>query len=171
MLLERYGPRAAMGVYRTHQWQRRLRTGQLQVGHGARAGKQRMHQHRSYSCWQDSDGCNVGKRNWSEAKHPLVPLASWYATRACASSRCRIYRRDSGVCSRASMCGVWGVFHPATCASCGWTRDLLLSSVSRKGAPPHLALLGWHGQRRAWAVRKMDELDALGKTIMRLDRT
>lgn len=30
-------------------------------------------------------------------------------------------------------------------------------------------LLGWHGQRRAWAVRKMDELDALGKTIMRLN--
>ena len=29
---------------------------------------------------------------------------------------------------------------------------------------------GLHGQRRAWAVRKMDELDALGKTIMRLDR-
>lgn len=29
-------------------------------------------------------------------------------------------------------------------------------------------LMGWHGQRRAWAVRKMDELDALDKTIMRL---
>ena len=67
------------------------------------------------------------------------------------------------------MCGVWGVFHPATCASCGWTRDLLLSSVSRKGAPPHLALLGWHGQRRAWAVRKMDELDALAVTLENLE--
>ena len=30
------------------------------------------------------------------------------------------------------------------------------------------SILGWHGQRRAWAVRKMDELDALDKTIMRL---
>jgi cytochrome c5 len=29
-------------------------------------------------------------------------------------------------------------------------------------------ILGWHGQRRAWAVRKMDELDALAKTIERL---
>ena len=29
-------------------------------------------------------------------------------------------------------------------------------------------LLGWHGQRRAWAVRKMDELDALNVTIQRL---
>ena len=30
------------------------------------------------------------------------------------------------------------------------------------------ALLGWHGQRRAWAVKKMDEIDALSVTIQRL---
>ena len=30
------------------------------------------------------------------------------------------------------------------------------------------SILGWHGQRRAWAVRKMDELSALDKTIERL---
>ncbi len=30
------------------------------------------------------------------------------------------------------------------------------------------ALMGWHGQKRAWAIRKMDELDALAKTIERL---
>jgi len=30
------------------------------------------------------------------------------------------------------------------------------------------ALMGWHGQRRAWAIRKMDELDALNVTIERL---
>jgi len=29
-------------------------------------------------------------------------------------------------------------------------------------------LLGWHGQRRAWAVKKMNELDALNVTIERL---
>ena len=29
-------------------------------------------------------------------------------------------------------------------------------------------VMGWHGQRRAWAVRKMDELDALNVTIERL---
>jgi hypothetical protein len=28
--------------------------------------------------------------------------------------------------------------------------------------------MGWHGQKRAWAVRKMDELDALAVTIARL---
>lgn len=28
--------------------------------------------------------------------------------------------------------------------------------------------LGWHGQKRMWAIKKMDELDALNKTIERL---
>lgn len=31
-------------------------------------------------------------------------------------------------------------------------------------------ILGWHGQRRAWAVRKLDEIDALGTTIANLMR-
>ena len=30
------------------------------------------------------------------------------------------------------------------------------------------SILGWHGQKRAWAVRKMDEIDALNVTIERL---
>ncbi|MFA5386780.1 MAG: hypothetical protein WC322_00075 [Candidatus Paceibacterota bacterium] len=29
-------------------------------------------------------------------------------------------------------------------------------------------LMGWHGLRRAWAIRKMDELAALNVTIERL---
>lgn len=28
--------------------------------------------------------------------------------------------------------------------------------------------LGWHGQRRAWTIRKMDEVDALCVTLKRL---
>ena len=28
--------------------------------------------------------------------------------------------------------------------------------------------MGWHGNKRAWAIRKMDELDALNITIQRL---
>ena len=28
--------------------------------------------------------------------------------------------------------------------------------------------MGWHGQKRAWAIRKMDEIDALNVTIKRL---
>ena len=30
------------------------------------------------------------------------------------------------------------------------------------------ALMGWHGQRRSWAIHKMDEADALNVTIQRL---
>lgn len=30
------------------------------------------------------------------------------------------------------------------------------------------SLMGWHGQKRAWAIKKMDELDALAVTIRRL---
>lgn len=29
-------------------------------------------------------------------------------------------------------------------------------------------VMGWHGQKRAWAIRKMGELDALNATIRRL---
>jgi len=29
--------------------------------------------------------------------------------------------------------------------------------------------MGWHGQKRAWAIRKMEELDALNVTIERLN--
>lgn len=30
------------------------------------------------------------------------------------------------------------------------------------------SLLGWHGQKRAWTLRKMDEIDALVVTLERL---
>lgn len=30
------------------------------------------------------------------------------------------------------------------------------------------ALMGWHGQKRIWLLKKMDELDALAITIQRL---
>ena len=30
-------------------------------------------------------------------------------------------------------------------------------------------VLGWHGQRRMWAIKKMDEVDALDVTIGRLE--
>jgi hypothetical protein len=29
-------------------------------------------------------------------------------------------------------------------------------------------VMGWHGQKRAWAIRKMKELDALNVTIRRM---
>jgi hypothetical protein len=30
------------------------------------------------------------------------------------------------------------------------------------------SMMGWHGQKRMWAIKKMDELDALNVTIARL---
>jgi len=30
------------------------------------------------------------------------------------------------------------------------------------------SMMGWHGQRRMWKIKKMDELDALNITIERL---
>lgn len=30
------------------------------------------------------------------------------------------------------------------------------------------SMMGWHGQKKAWLIRKMDELDALNITIQRL---
>ena len=30
------------------------------------------------------------------------------------------------------------------------------------------SIMGWHGQKRAWAIRKMDEIDALNVTVKRL---
>lgn len=30
------------------------------------------------------------------------------------------------------------------------------------------SILGWHGQKRAWIIRKMDEIDALNITYQRL---
>ena len=42
------------------------------------------------------------------------------------------------------------------------------TSMALCGACHRDGFSGWHGQRRAWAVRKMDELDALAVTIERL---
>ena len=32
-------------------------------------------------------------------------------------------------------------------------------------------VLGWHGQKRMWSIKKMDELDALNVTIRNLTRS
>jgi hypothetical protein len=31
------------------------------------------------------------------------------------------------------------------------------------------SIMGWHGQKRAWAIAKMDELDALNQTLKNLN--
>lgn len=44
-----------------------------------------------------------------------------------------------------------------------WFASMALCESCHRGA-----VMGWHGQRRAWAVRKMDELKALAVTVRRL---
>jgi hypothetical protein len=29
-------------------------------------------------------------------------------------------------------------------------------------------MMGWHGQKRAWSIRKIDEMDALNDTIKQI---
>lgn len=43
-----------------------------------------------------------------------------------------------------------------------YTCIALCSSCHRDG------ILGWHGQKRMWAIKKMDEMDALNVTLSRL---
>lgn len=44
-----------------------------------------------------------------------------------------------------------------------WFTSCALCTLCHRGP-----ILGLHGQRRMWAVKKMDELDALAKTVERL---
>ena len=44
-----------------------------------------------------------------------------------------------------------------------WFTSVALCADCHRGS-----LMGLHGQRRAWAIRKMDEVDALAVTVKRL---
>jgi hypothetical protein len=44
-----------------------------------------------------------------------------------------------------------------------WFTSIPLCFECHRG--PHM---GWHGRKAAWAIRKMDEIDALAETIRRL---
>ena len=63
-------------------------------------------------------------------------------------------------------CSVCGADGPSDCHEIKqgqWFTSVALCESCHTGA-----LLGLHGQRRAWSIRKMDELDALAVTIQRL---
>ena len=65
-----------------------------------------------------------------------------------------------------AVCGALFIPRPAQVAA---GRGVYCSQACHgKVAPQHLAVMGWHGQKRAWAVRKMTELDALAVTVERL---
>ncbi len=63
-------------------------------------------------------------------------------------------------------CSVCGDAGPSDCHEIKqgqWFTSVALCKSCHQGD-----LMGLHGQRRAWAIRKMDELDALAVTIERL---
>ena len=168
MLFERYGARPTGRIYRSKGWQRQLRAKQLPLGDAAGAIQQHLHKQHAYLRRQNADAIHVGHGSRREGQHPFVPTASRHAARASASQGCWVCRFNSGCCSRASVCSVRSSLHPAACASSRWPWALLLSGLPWEGAPQHLTLMGLHGQRRMWAIKKMDEVDALAVTVERL---
>lgn len=63
-------------------------------------------------------------------------------------------------------CVVCGASGPSECHEINqgqWFTSMPLCADCHRGS-----FNGWHGQKRAWIVRKMDELDALNITIERL---
>ena len=77
-----------------------------------------------------------------------------------ASERQHIARVAALPCSICDAEGPSEVHEPKQ--GLWWVSMALCPSCHRDG------LLGWHGQRRMWKLKKMDELDAIGVTISRL---
>lgn len=67
---------------------------------------------------------------------------------------------------KALPCSVCGTAGPSDCHEIKqgqWFTSVALCPSCHTGP-----MLGLHGQRRMWAVKKMDEVDALAVTIQRL---
>ena len=65
-------------------------------------------------------------------------------------------------------CSVCGEPGPSDCHEIKqgqWFTGVALCKSCHQGP-----VMGWHGQKRAWSIRKMDELSALAVTVERLVR-
>lgn len=62
-----------------------------------------------------------------------------------------------------SVCGQAGPSEVHEIKQGQWYTSVALCADCHRGS-----LLGLHGQRRAWIIRKMDEIDALAVTVGRL---
>jgi len=69
----------------------------------------------------------------------------------------RVKQLDCSVCDAAGPCDAHHIEQGAHFLTVALCKDC------HQGA-----ILGWHGQRRAWLVRKLDELGALNITLRRL---
>lgn len=174
MFLERYGACATRGINRPHERESWIRAWELQMGYSTGASQQHMHQLIGDAQRGNDDGCNVGDKNWCEAKHPPLQASARYAGGSGSPKRSREQSEPTGsqpgkgvpylwhrVCAKASTTrsGAWFVLLP------GMQREIKIGQVSGNAFSP---LLGWHGQKRGWIMRKMDEQDALAITIERL---
>jgi len=59
-----------------------------------------------------------------------------------------------------SVCGASGPSEAHEIKQGQWFTAVALCADCHRGS-----VMGLHGQKRAWAIRKMDELDALNETI------
>jgi hypothetical protein len=69
-------------------------------------------------------------------------------------------------CVKTLRCSVCDEPGPSDCHEIKqgqWFTSVALCQSCHTGS-----LMGLHGQKRAWAIRKMDELDALAVTVERL---
>lgn len=70
------------------------------------------------------------------------------------------------VCVKELPCSVCDQAGPSECHEIKqgqWFTSIALCADCHRGP-----IMGLHGQKRAWSIRKMDELDALNVTIGRL---
>ena len=168
MLLKRYGACANRVIYRPQGWAGRLRAGKLPVGNATGAGEQRPHELFGYPCWENAECRNVGNGGGHQGQHLVVPASKRHAARPRAPAAASIFEHCSSCQQEKSLCCLWRHLHPAAGSTCSRSWHLLLTSLQRHGSSQKVALMGLHGQRRAWAIHKMDEADALNVTIQRL---
>ena len=74
--------------------------------------------------------------------------------------------REHIECVKLLPCSVCGIYPPSEAHEINqgqWFTSVALCHECHRDP-----IMGWHGQRRAWAIRKIDMLDALNVTIKRL---
>jgi hypothetical protein len=136
------------------------------MGHFARAVQQHLHKLPRYSRGRDLERINVGAKDWRKGQYAALQVAERYPTGASIATGDWSYWEHPGRKQIAGLCGVLDCVHPKSISGRRRKRFVLLTSLQWKGSSRKI--MGWHGQKRAWAIRKLDELDALNVTIRRM---
>jgi len=165
MLPSGYGKGAGRLDDRKSQRQQGLFKVQLSMGYATRASQQHYAQQHRHSRRSDGHRCNVGGSYRRETKHTGLSAAQRYSAGAGVERRHWVYQvGGSGRAPPSLRCVRAGVCAKVYSTTRGpWT--LLLTQVPWDSKQEVLVA---HGQRRMWAIKKMDELDALAVTVERL---